>query len=95
MKSKPAAQVRNLEDLPNIGRSIANDLRGLGIANPEALSRCQPMEVYNSLAGPMGKRHDPCVFYTLLAVDHLFKTAEALPWWNFTDEGKRILARNR
>ena len=36
----------------------------------------------------MGKRHDPCVYYTLLSVQHFGKTSESLPWWNFTEQGK-------
>lgn len=94
MKPHPAAAFTRLEDLPNIGKSIADDLRGLGIADPAALARRQPLEIYQSLAGPMGKRHDPCVFYTLLAAEHFLKTAEPVPWWKFTSQGKRILAEN-
>jgi DNA transformation protein len=80
-----------LEDLPNIGKSIANDLRGIGIHTPAELADRKPLEVYQTLVPVMGKRHDPCVLYTFLAADHFLKTSEALPWWHFTAEGKRIL----
>lgn len=91
MKIHPAAQVKRLEDLPNIGKSIAADLRGLGILTPEELSKRAPLDVFNELAGPMNQRHDPCVLHTLLAVEHFQKTAESVPWWKFTQEGKRLL----
>ncbi len=81
----------HLEDLPNIGRSIAADLRSLGVMTPIELAARDPMELYQQLGGAMGKRHDPCVFYTLLAADHFLKTRETLPWWKFTDEGKARL----
>ncbi len=82
-----------LEDLPNIGKSIANDLRGLGILTPQALARRSPLKVYLELGAAMGQRHDPCVFYTLLAAEHFFKSGERVPWWKFTDEGREILRR--
>jgi hypothetical protein len=43
----------------------------------------------------MGKRHDPCVLYTFLAVEHFLQTAEPLPWWKFTEAGKRLLRESR
>ena len=91
MKSHPPAR---LEDLPNIGKSIANDLRSLGILTPADLARRAPLDVFLQLGAVMGKRHDPCVFYTLLAAEHFLKTSEPLSWWHFTQEGKRLLREN-
>lgn len=84
-------QVTRLEDLPNIGKSIAADLRGLGILSPEQLSKHDPLETFEALALATGYRHDPCLLYTLLAVAHFQKTGEALPWWKFTAQGKQLL----
>ncbi|MES2658680.1 MAG: helix-hairpin-helix domain-containing protein [Verrucomicrobiota bacterium] len=94
MKIHPDAAVARLEDLPNVGKSIANDLRSLGIRTAEEFARRSPLEVYHQLTPVMGKRHDPCVFYTFLAVEHFLKSAEPLPWWKFTAKGKRILSGN-
>jgi len=91
MKHKIASPGKRLEDLPNIGKSIASDLRSLGIHTPQELAGRDPLEIFRELGGPMGKRHDPCVFYTLLAAEHFLKTTEPLPWWHFTAEGKRLL----
>jgi DNA transformation protein len=93
MPSTPAAS--RLEDLPNIGASIARDLRAIGIASPAALRRKKPRQVFHDLEKTMGPRHDPCVFYTLLSVQHFFETAEPLPWWRFTAEGQAQLAQQR
>lgn len=82
-----------LEDLPNIGKSIAADLRSLGIDTPAQLACRDPLAVYLALAPTMERRHDPCVLYTLLAARHFLKTGEARPWWTFTQEGKAILAQ--
>ncbi len=89
----PAPLPTRLEDLPNIGKSIANDLRGLGILTPQALARRSPLKVYLELGAAMAQRHDPCVFYTLLSVQHFFKSGERVAWWKFTEEGRRMLGR--
>lgn len=91
MPKKISANAR-LEDLPNIGASIANDLRGLGIHTPAQLATHDPLATYLRLATPMGQRHDPCVLYTLMAAKHYLNTGKALAWWTFTDAGKRLLA---
>jgi DNA transformation protein len=88
---KNISENARLEDLPNIGRSIAGDLRGLGIHNPAELATHDPLATYLRLSTPMGQRHDPCVLYTLMAVQHYLDTGEALAWWKFTDAGKRLL----
>ncbi|HEX5774255.1 MAG TPA: helix-hairpin-helix domain-containing protein [Geomobilimonas sp.] len=81
-----------LEDVPNIGKSIAADLRRIGIQNPGQLAECEPLATFRKLAEVMGHRHDPCVLYTLMAAKHFFESGEALPWWTFTEQGKKLLA---
>jgi DNA transformation protein len=81
-----------LEDIPNIGKSIASDLRSLGILTPQQLATRDPLKTYLALSGNMGKRHDPCVLYTLMAAQHYLQSGEAISWWKFTEQGKRMLA---
>lgn len=76
-----------LEDLPNIGTSIAGDLRGLGVHSPAELATHDPLAIYLRLSTPMGQRHDPCVLYTLMAARHYLESGEALAWWKFTEAG--------
>ncbi|MFH2124219.1 MAG: helix-hairpin-helix domain-containing protein [Pseudomonadota bacterium] len=87
-KRNPPAQ---LEDLPNIGKAIAADLHRIGIVHPDQLARREPMAIYRELSKVMGHRLDPCLLYTLLSVRHFLDCGEALPWWNFTAEGKKLL----
>ncbi|MFT3736598.1 MAG: helix-hairpin-helix domain-containing protein [Rhodocyclaceae bacterium] len=91
MKARTPAEATKLEDLPNIGKSIAGDLRGLGIQTPAELAKRDPLTTYLALGGPMGPRHDPCVLYTLLAAEHFLTKGEPLPWWDFTTAGKQLL----
>ena len=81
----------HLEDLPNIGTSIAADLRTLGILTPDQLAAAEPLEIYLRLGGTMGQRHDPCVLYVLLAAQHFLLSGEARPWWDFTARGRQLL----
>lgn len=86
-----ATKVHRLEDIPNIGRSIAGDLRSLGINTPEELAARDPLQTYLSLSDNMGKRHDPCVLYTLMAAKHFLECGESIAWWKFTQAGKDLL----
>jgi len=81
-----------LEGIPNIGKSIASDLRALGILTPQQLATRDPLQTYLALSGPMGQRHDPCVLYTFLAAQHYLHSGESIPWWKFTEQGKKLLA---
>jgi Pathogenicity locus len=83
---------QSLIDLPNIGTAIAADLRAIGVLDAQQLAVFEPLTLYRKLAIQMGKRHDPCVLYTLLAVQHFLHTGEKLPWWQFTEQGKTLLA---
>jgi Pathogenicity locus len=85
----------HLEELPNIGKSIAADLRAIGIDHPEQLADQEPLDLFMVLADVMRHRHDPCVLYTLMAAKHFLESGEKLPWWKFTVAGQKILAAHR
>jgi DNA transformation protein len=85
-------QAIKLEDIPNIGKSIASDLRAIGILRPQQLAAHKPLATYFALAERMGRRHDPCVFYVLMAAQHYLQSGEAVPWWKFTEQGRMLLA---
>ena len=92
MTKAQSGPAEKLEDLPNIGKAIAADLRGIGIANPAQLLEQEPLAIYLKLGKQMGKRHDPCVLYTLMAARHFLLGGEKLSWWKFTESGKNLLA---
>jgi hypothetical protein len=78
-----------LEDLPNIGKSIAADLRQLGIHVPAQLKRRDPFALYERLNRRTGVRHDPCLLDTFIAAVRFVEGGPARPWWAFTAERKR------
>ncbi len=95
MKARHARDARRLEDIPNIGRSIAGDLRGIGIATPDDVRRMDPLCCYEALRAPMGQRHDPCVLDVFLAAKAFMNGGAALPWWHYTAARKELLAARR
>ena len=93
-KALCAQQARRLTDIPNIGTSIAADLRGAGIQEPADVQCMDPVAVYERLRGPMGRRHDPCVLDVLLAAHDFMNGGPSQPWWNFTARRKALMAKN-
>jgi Pathogenicity locus len=81
-----------LEDLPNVGKSIATDLRELGIRDVAQLKHKDPYELYDRLNRKTGLRHDPCLLDTFIAAVRFVEGGPAKPWWAFTAERKRVLA---
>ena len=53
--------IRNLPELPNIGRAIEKKLLLLGIMEPGELIGRNPYKMYDDLCRLTGKRHDPCL----------------------------------
>jgi len=90
--AKRAKEVARLEDVPNVGRSIAGDLRLLGVATPVELRGKDPFALYDELCRTTGVRHDPCVLDTFIAVVRYMEGAPKRPWWKYTAERKRVLA---
>jgi Pathogenicity locus len=81
-----------LEDIPNVGLAIADDLRQLGITSPGELLGRDPYELYNDLCRLTGQRHDPCLLDTFIAAVRFMHGESKKPWWNYTAELKRELA---
>ncbi len=84
-----------LEDLPNVGRAIAADLRAIGIRAPRDLKGRDPYALYDTLNRATGARHDPCVLDTFIAAVRYVEGAPARPWWKYTAQRKRTLAQRK
>lgn len=87
-KAASAAECLQLEQLPNIGPSLAADLRLIGIAHPGELRRRDPFVLYQALCAKTGKRHDPCVLDTFMAATDFMRGAAPSPWWHYTAQRK-------
>jgi len=83
-KARTAAECEQLEQLPNIGPSIAADLRHIGVQHPAELARRDAFQLYLQLCSATGKRQDPCVLDTFIAAVDFMRGAEPRPWWAYT-----------
>jgi Pathogenicity locus len=91
-KAATAAECDTLEQLPNIGVSIAADLRSLGIQHPRDLAAADAFQLYQALCRSTGLRQDPCVLDTFLAAVDFMRGAPAKPWWDYTAQRKKDFA---
>jgi len=85
-----ARSVVRLEDIPNIGASIAGDLRQLGVRLPHDLVGKDPYALYQSLCDATRTRQDPCVLDTFMAAVHYMEGAPSRPWWKYTAQRKKV-----
>jgi len=94
VRGKRAALTR-LEEIVNIGPSIAGDLRLIGIARPRDLVGQDPYALYDRLCVARRVRQDPCVLDVFISAVRYMEGAPARPWYRYTAERKRALAARR
>lgn len=82
-------KLEKLEDLPNVGKAMADDLRLIGIDSPEQLRGRNAYEMYQMLCDKTRRRQDPCVLDVFLSVVHYMDGGEPQPWWSFTEERRQ------
>ena len=80
--------VRTLTDLPNIGPSLAGDLRAIGIDVPDDLIGADPWVLYEALCVSSGQYQDPCVLDTFLSVTDFMAGQPPREWWAYTAQRK-------
>ena len=88
-KVKKASAAVTLEDVPNLGPSLAGDLRRIGVHVPRELAGKDPYALYQALCRASGERQDPCVLDTFIAAVRFMEGSPARPWWKYTAERKR------
>ena len=85
-----AAILKELQQIPGVGKSIARDLYDLGIASVEDLKDKDPEELYLKLCALRKTHIDRCMLYTFRCA-HYFASEknpdpEELMWWNWKDK---------
>ena len=88
-KAANAAHATRLEQLPNVGPSIAADFRQIGVTTPAGRDA---YALYADLCRVTGRRHDPCVIDVFLSAARFMAGDEPRPWWHYTAERKQTLA---
>ena len=91
--AKKRESVADFKQIPNVGPRIADDFRRLRIEHPHRLAGQDPYALYARLNALTGTRQDPCVLDTFIAAVRYMEGAPKTPWWKYTAERKRRLAR--
>ena len=86
-----------LQSIPGVGPSIAQDLRDLGVRRVRDLAGRKPDELYQRLGMIRGVHQDRCLLYVFRCAVYFASTArpdaEKLKWWNWKDTGVSRPAR--
>ena len=86
-----AASLRELMEIPGVGKSIANDLWNIGIRHTKDLKRRNAQELYDLSNRYAGAVQDRCLLYVFRCAVYYASTksenqqAEKLKWWNWKD----------
>jgi hypothetical protein len=88
-KAPNARAATTLETIPNIGASLARDLRSIGIKQPQDLIGRDPHALYQALCDRTRTRQDPCVLDTFISAVRFMEGGPARPWWRYTAERKK------
>lgn len=89
-KARSPDQAVFLEQIPNIGLSIANDLRQLGITKPSQLRGKKPLDLYRRMNRLTGTRQDPCLLDCFLAAVDFMEGKANKPWWAYSVKRKQL-----
>jgi hypothetical protein len=81
-----------LEQIPGVGKSIAADVRQLGIASVSQLKGRNPERLYRKLCRFRASPVDRCMLYVFRCAVYYASTSdpdpELLKWWNWKDKDK-------
>lgn len=83
------AVLRELRQIPGVGKSISEDLWNLGLRGVADLKHQQPEDLYLRLCEQQGMQIDRCMLYVMRCAvyyaSHEDYDAELLKWWNWKD----------
>jgi hypothetical protein len=84
-----AAALKELQTIPGVGRSIAEDFWKLGLRKVADLKRRNPQKLYDGLCALQAVEVDRCMLYVMRCAVYFASTAkpkpELLKWWNWKD----------
>lgn len=87
--SKKSRHPDDLQIIPGIGPSLAEDLMDLGFHRVPDLRGADPETMYRRLIDLRGTHIDRCVLYAFRCAVYYAETAdpdtEKLKWWNWKD----------
>mgnify|MGYP002642361400 CR=1 FL=1 len=86
----PEQSVENLEQIPGVGKIIAQDLSAIGIRSCDDLKDRDPQWLYEKLCNFKASPVDRCVLYVFRCVVYWVSNDQhdpkLLKWWNWKDK---------
>jgi len=77
------------EELPGVGKAVAEDLRRMGFSEPSELRNLDPQRLYEQLEAIDGPT-DRCMLYTFRGIVYAVSSPRPDPsrlqWWLWSDE---------
>lgn len=81
--------IKQLRQIPGVGKSIAEDLYHIGISNATDLKNKDPEKLYDQSNQFSGAIQDRCLLYVFRCAvyyaSHTRHDPEKLKWWNWKD----------
>jgi hypothetical protein len=88
--------LKQLTQIPGVGKSISGDLWNIGIRSISDLKGQDPEELYRRSNAHAGMKQDRCLLYVFRCAVYYAQTEEPwrdphkLKWWNWKDEDKHL-----
>ena len=89
-KPRMNRNLKELQTIPGVGKSIAQILWNIGIENVSDLKGKDPEELYLRICADQGYQVDRCVLYvcrsSVYFAENKNPDPEKLKWWNWKDK---------
>ena len=82
------SEIFELQQIINIGPSIAEDLQAIGIQKPQQLIGKNPFELYQKICQQSGEFNDPCVLDVMISSIDYMEGERPRKWWDYTIQRK-------
>lgn len=81
--------LKELQEIPGVGKSIAEDLWEMGFRSVRELKHKSPERMYEKRCEQQGTQIDRCLLYVFRCAvyyaSHAKHNPELLKWWNWKD----------
>ncbi|MBM4165397.1 MAG: pathogenicity locus [Ignavibacteria bacterium] len=94
MTNSKAQALKEFQQIPGVGKSIANDLWELGFRSVQDLKYNNPEEMYERYCSLVGTTVDRCLLYVFRCAVYFASNKkhepELLKWWNWKYDQKLL-----
>ncbi|KAF5430875.1 Nucleotidyltransferase [Candidatus Methanophagaceae archaeon] len=92
MSKHAKSELQELQQIPGVGKRIAEDLCDLGFRTVQDLQNQDPKELYFRLCVQKGMNVDRCMLYVFRCAVYYATNKkhdpELLKWWNWKDDNR-------